>query len=60
MSQSYSQIGQDLEVLRKYKNKYNGYFVDIGASDGIIYSNTYLLEKRYGWKGICVEPLPSK
>ena len=58
--QSYSQIGQDLEVIKKYNNKHNGYFVDIGASDGITYSNTYLLEKEYGWKGICAEPLPSK
>jgi FkbM family methyltransferase len=60
MTKSYSQIGQDLEVLKRYNNKRNGYFVDIGASDGITYSNTYILEKEYGWKGICAEPLPSK
>ena len=41
---SYSQIGQDLDVVRKYNSKRNGFFVDIGASDGITYSNTYLLE----------------
>ena len=55
---SFSQLGQDLEVLRFYNNKSNGFFVEIGASDGISFSNTYLLEKNYQWKGICVEPLP--
>jgi len=56
--QSFSQIGQDLAVLKYYKNKRNGYFVEAGASDGIDLSNTYLLEKEFGWSGICVEPVP--
>jgi FkbM family methyltransferase len=57
---SYSQLGQDKDVLEFYKNKKNGFFVEIGASDGIKLSNTYLLEKKYDWKGICVEPIPAK
>lgn len=55
---SYSQIGQDIEVVKYYKSKNNGFFVEIGASDGIKFSNTLLLEKKYNWKGICVEPIP--
>jgi FkbM family methyltransferase len=55
---NYSQIEQDLEVLKFYNNKTNGYYIEIGASDGINLSNTYLLEKCYNWKGICVEPIP--
>lgn len=55
---NYSQIGQDLEVLKFYNNKTEGYFIEIGASNGINLSNTYLLEKDYHWKGICVEPIP--
>ena len=55
---SYSQLGQDKEVLTFYKNKKNGYFIEIGANNGITLSNTYLLEKKYNWKGICVEPIP--
>lgn len=47
----YSQAGQDEWVLSKIKR---GYFVDIGAYDGIQTSNTYALEKA-GWKGICIE-----
>ena len=39
--------------------KKNGFFIDIGAHDGISLSNTYLLEQEYGWKGICIEPNPS-
>ena len=57
---SYSQLNQDLNVLRNYNNKKNGYFIEIGASDGISLSNTYLLETKYDWKGICVEPIPKQ
>lgn len=55
---SFSQLGQDLAVVKYYNNKQNGYFVEAGASDGIELSNTYLLEKEFGWSGICVEPIP--
>lgn len=57
---SYSQLGQDLRVLEFYNNKKDGFFIEIGASDGITLSNTYLLEITYDWKGICVEPIPDK
>lgn len=57
---SYSQLDQDLEVIRYYKDKKKGYFVDIGAHDGVSFSNTYLLEKDYEWTGICIEPLPNQ
>jgi len=55
---SKSQLGQDINVLEHYNNKKDGFFVDIGASDGVSLSNTYILEKNYNWKGICVEPIP--
>lgn len=32
-----------------------GYFVDVGAEDGVTHNNTYALE-QLGWTGICVEP----
>ena len=57
---TFSQIGQDVEVVTFYKNKENGFFLEIGASDGIRLSNTYLLETKYNWKGICCEPIPSR
>ena len=55
-----SQFNQDKFVIDFYNNKQSGYFVEIGASDGIQLSNTYILEKNYNWKGICVEPIPDK
>ena len=54
-----SQLGQDIHVINNiFKGKKNGYFVEIGAYDGIEYSNTFLLEKDYGWKGILIECNP--
>jgi len=55
-----SQFGQDEIVLEYLKNKKNGFFVEIGASDGILLSNCFLLEKKYNWNGICIEPIPYK
>jgi FkbM family methyltransferase len=54
---TYSQIKQDLFVLYYYQDT-PGYFVEFGALDGVDTSNTYLLEKEHGWKGILAEPLP--
>ena len=45
LSISKSQISQDIFVLNELKYKNNGYFVDFAATDGIEYSNSYLLEK---------------
>lgn len=49
----YSQAGQDEYVLNRFGP--SGFFVDIGAHDGIESSNTFCLELA-GWKGICIEP----
>lgn len=34
----------------------NGYYVELGANDGITQSNTMILEKYKGWKGLLIEP----
>jgi FkbM family methyltransferase len=55
----YGQNGQDKWVVEKiFKHRRNGFFVDIGANDGIHISNSYYLERQLGWSGICVEPMP--
>lgn len=56
MARSKSQFWQDLFVLAQLDRKRNGYFVDFGATDGVHLSNTYLLEREYGWTGIVAEP----
>jgi len=33
--------------------------VEVGADDGIRFSNTLYFERELGWSGICVEPKPS-
>lgn len=50
-----SQVGQDKWVCEFFNYKRDGYFIDIGANDGIWLSNTYYMEKELGWSGICVE-----
>lgn len=55
---SKAQIYQDLWVLYMLKEKRNGYFVEFGACDGELLSNTALLEQEYGWTGILAEPNP--
>lgn len=57
---TYSQIGQDIKVLDFFNHKKHGYFIEAGANDGITLSNTYLLEKDYDWKGICIEPVQTQ
>jgi FkbM family methyltransferase len=54
----YSQFQQDKFAYENYfKNKQNGFFVDIGAYDGECDSNSLFFE-NLGWKGICIEPNP--
>lgn len=55
MRGGYSHFGQDLWVVRTFKGMRGGYFVDVGAYLPVVASNTYLLEKEFGWKGICIE-----
>jgi hypothetical protein len=41
--------------MEKYLNYENGYFVELGANDGLRLSNTLYYEKCKNWKGILVE-----
>jgi FkbM family methyltransferase len=54
-----SQIGQDLFALWANDFKRGGFFVEIGAAGGVALSNTYLLERSFGWTGILAEPARS-
>lgn len=56
LRKSKSQLRQDLFVLTELKFKTNGFFVEFGATNGIDLSNSYLMEKEFGWTGILAEP----
>lgn len=54
---SFSQYGEDLVIDGIFGNKSEGFFIDIGANDPLIFNNT----KRFydkGWSGINIEPNP--
>lgn len=36
----------------------SGIFIEAGGNDGVTQSNTFHLEKYYGWSGFIVEPVP--
>lgn len=57
--QYYGQDKQDQFINENiFHNKKNGVFVDIGAHNGITFSNTYFFEKHLDWTGVCIEPNP--
>jgi FkbM family methyltransferase len=51
-----AQLFQDAFVLSVTGELKKGYFVEFGAMNGVIMSNSYLLETAYGWPGIVAEP----
>lgn len=53
----YSQYNQDEYIYNNFfKDKTNGFFIDIGASEPERQNNTLFFEKL-GWKGVLVEPV---
>ncbi len=60
VSQYKSQYLQDILLDRWiFGGLTGGIFVDIGAHDGVAYSNSFVFEKLRGWRGVCVEPNPA-
>lgn len=54
----FSQFGEDKFIVSNLKLPEKGFFVDVGAGDGITFSNTYYFEKNMNWSGLCFEPDP--
>ena len=51
---SYSMDNEDSAVLNYFKNKRNGFYVDVGCYHPIHRNNTYLLHKQ-NWNGINID-----
>lgn len=47
------------DALARYLNFTGGYFIEAGANDGVNQSNTFYLERCFGWKGVLVEAIPA-
>ena len=50
---SLNKLDQTLSALLPHKN---GYYVEIGANDGISQSNSLFFERKKNWSGVLVEP----
>jgi FkbM family methyltransferase len=56
----YSSLNQLDRQLEKYVNYDDGYFVELGANDGVTQSNSLFFEKYRNWRGLLIEPTPHK
>jgi hypothetical protein len=57
----FSQCGEDKFLEETFfSNKRNGTYIEMGALDGKLYSNSKYFEDHLGWKGILIEPHPEK
>lgn len=45
------------EKLEKYLNYDDGFYVELGANNGVHQSNTLYYEKYRGWSGVLIEPI---
>lgn len=52
-----SQNGEDLALWDLFDRKREGFYVEVGAYDGVGFSNTYFFE-AIGWTGVLVEAAP--
>lgn len=46
--------------LEKYVNYDDGFYVELGANDGVTQSNSLYFELKRRWRGVLVEPSPHK
>jgi FkbM family methyltransferase len=51
-----AQYGEDRILWELFRHMRHGYYIDVGAYNGVTFSNTYFFE-RMGWHGILIEPV---
>ena len=52
---SYSYGGIDSLIIKIFKNKKNGFYVDLGCGNPIKNNNTYQLHRKFNWSGINID-----
>jgi|3_EtaG_2_1085321.scaffolds.fasta_scaffold03675_4 FkbM family methyltransferase len=57
ISKYYGQHGEDAVISSLFSDDYKGYFIEVGALEGIRFSNSYVFEKA-GWEGVVIEAHP--
>ena len=59
VTQFYSQFGEDKFLHKQiFKGKRDGVFCELGAMNGVQWSNTCFFEEQLNWTGYLVEPDP--
>ena len=57
----WGQKGEDYHIHKHYFPTLRyGTFLEMGALDGVIYSNTKFFEDTMNWSGVLIEPIPSE
>ncbi len=51
-----AQFGEDRVLWQIFRGRPTGYFIEVGAYDGVALSNTWFLEQM-GWHGLLIEPI---
>jgi hypothetical protein len=54
-----SQRDEDKELLKWFKGKCGGAYLEMGGLDGVRFSNTHVFHKGLDWKGVLVEASPT-
>jgi FkbM family methyltransferase len=57
----HSQFGEDREVYEAFFSRpqmRKGFYVELGAADGVSLSNTKMFRDFLGWRGLLIEPVP--
>jgi FkbM family methyltransferase len=54
----YHSINDLDKKIEKYLNHDSGFFIELGANDGVNQSNTLYFERHKNWNGILIEPIP--
>jgi FkbM family methyltransferase len=55
-----SQHGEDHALAARFGHRRGGFYVEVGALDGVIMSNTYYFEHSLGWTGVLIEANPTE